>query len=122
MKLIVIFITILILSGCDLKGKYESVKEEVEAIYWHEKNRYSVATVDGNELSIKVMPTCGVTPKIIMDVKLGDKSWYFCERYYSKFNGYNNPYCEIHLEGVDSIRTADWNHEKFGSGETARIR
>ena len=99
-------------------------ENKVEAIYWHEGSRYTAAILDGESLRLHRVPYHGNTSSrvaLFTDVKAGEKPWYKCKWKHSGFSGNYDSSCEIHIIGVDSLRTADWSRGKFGSGTTSRI-
>jgi len=105
-------------------GGYDVVTEEntVEAIYWHEHNRYSAAILNGSTLDMHRIPYHHIgSVTVFTDLESGKKPWYKCQWKENGFSGKHDSNCEIHIKDVDSLRTADWNHGKFGTGTTSRI-
>lgn len=96
--------------------------EKIEAVYWHERNQYSVAVKQGNKIKMVMLPSRhGIDLNIICDVASDESCWY---EYNYKNNGYGGVtgFLNIHIRSIDDINTADWNHGKFGSGKTQRIQ
>jgi len=111
-----------LITSCQYHKKIEQL--EVDAIYWHEKQKYSAAIIIDNQIILKnITYGCGWNNpvKIYHDVPQNKKSWYKCEWLYNKSMGRKNTQCEIHIHGLNSIKTAGWDHGKFGSGLTIRI-
>ena len=92
------------------------VKEQVSSVYWHERNAYSVATINDNKITMYRLP---------YEVFLysgAEKPWYMCKGKHRRWDGtYKGSYCEIHLVNIDGLSNASLNHGKFGSGKTERI-
>lgn len=111
-------------------------KVTVEAVYYHESGRYSVAVLDGNELKMTRLPSGNhrqLTPKIFVDVPAGQNSWYeikyekesefsdIREIYFGKDSYKIKPFIHIHIHDVNDLNNAGWNHGKFGRGQTVKI-
>lgn len=111
---------VLLCAGCSGEGMHE--KRSVEAIYWHEGDRYSAAIVNGDSVVMHRIPIYNkYRLTVAIDVKRGEKPWYECSWNFSQMWGATNSTCSIHIKSIDSLKTADWNHGKFGSGTTTRI-
>jgi hypothetical protein len=110
----------------------------VEAVYFHEKNKYTVASIEDKELKMISLPHYGhqnLKPRIFIDVPAGEKSWYEVKyerksknsnlrktHFNDNVNNYEvKPFIHIHISSIDQLNTADWNNGKFGSGKTTRI-
>lgn len=113
----------LLCAGCGIDSKTVSEKNKVEAIYWHERNRYSAAIVRGDTIDMHRIPIFSSSDvTVLQDVPAKEKPWYECEWKYDGFKGNHGGWCNIHIHSVDPLRTADWNHGKFGTGSTKRIQ
>ena len=118
-------IALVILTGCSYTTN--SAYHEVDAIYWHEGQRYTAKVVeeDGSITSYRI-PSWGIphpnSVKVYTDVGEGLKPWYNCVWKYNEFSGASDAKCEIHLHGLDELGTGGWSHGKFGSGSTTRIQ
>ena len=117
-----ILLSIALLSACGVEDK--SSGGDIDAIYWHENDRYTVMTIDNDIVSkFKITPWSdyGGTVELYRDVDPDESSWYKCTWTYSPWSGSDDGYCEIHIHDLNELGTADWNHGKFGSGSTKRI-
>lgn len=124
MKKIILLMMVTILVSCG--GEPRSVEREVDAIYWHEGQRYTAKVEVADMIVDYSIPAWGLgradSVTLYKDVAAGDKSWYKCEWMWNEFTGTDaDAYCEIHIHSLDDLGTADWNHGKFGSGSTTRI-
>ena len=122
--LLTITFVMLTVVGCS----YEHMTSggEIEAIYWHEHERYTAVTINADIVTQhRIPPYHGVfrTITLYTDVAPGEKSWYKCEWDFRPLDGADTDtaYCDIHIHNLDELGTADWNHGKFGSGATIRI-
>ena len=114
----------LILPGCSYEHK--TAGDEIEALYWHEGERYTAVTIIADVVTrYNIPPYSGTyrTVTLYTDVAEGEKSWYKCEWDWEVWMGTDTDtaYCDIHIHNIDELGTADWNHGKFGSGSTTRI-
>lgn len=98
---------------------------EIDAVYWHENDRYTVTTIDNDIVTRVKIPMWGHSkPSTIVlytDVAPDAKSWYDCNWLWNNWTGGSDGRCEIHIHSIDELGTADWNHGKFGTGSTTRI-
>lgn len=123
MKTSILLIMIVLLSGCSVP---HSIEREVDAIYWHEGQRYTAKVENANIIvDYRIPPFYGAKQGAVTlykDVDVGNKSWYKCEWTHSTLYGINtDAYCEIHIHSLEELGTAGWNHGKFGTGSTTRI-
>jgi len=121
---IVLLLTTILLSSCS--GEPRFVEREVDAIYWHEYQRYTAMTENAGMIEKHNIPPWGTARagavKLYTDVDANTKAWYKCDYRWSNWVGANaDASCEIHIHNLDELGTADWNHGKFGSGPTTRI-
>jgi len=123
--LLAICLTALLFVGCSDDAATIVEESEAEAIYWHENNRYTAAIVNGDEVAMHRIPFHPAdwrdSVRVVLDVTDNNKPWYRCEWLHNGFSGNHGGKCEIHLRDIDSLRTADWNHGKHGTGTTTRI-
>jgi len=123
--LVVMFVAGAFIAGCSSEPR--SSGGEVEAIYWHEGQRYTAVTENAGLISHHNIPPWGhaVSGAISLYKDLGadEKAWYKCEWDWNAWNGadHDTAYCEIHIHSLDELGTGNWNHGKFGSGTTSRI-
>ncbi len=120
---IMIAVTILIV-GCEVTEHTSG--GEVEAIYWHEGERYTAVTENADVLEHHRIPPFAAGPGAVTlykDAVPGEKSWYKCEWTRNNWTGADPDlsYCDIHIHSIDELGTGNWNHGKFGSGSTTRI-
>ena len=119
---ILILLPIFLLSACSVEDR--SSGGDIDAIYWHENDRYTVLTIDNYKITKARIPPWaerGGTVELYNDVAPDESSWYKCAWTYNIWYGYDDGYCEIHIQDLNELGTADWNHGKFGSGSTKRI-
>lgn len=119
---ILIFLPILLLSACGVENK--SAEGDIDAIYWHERDRYTVMTINNDKITKHRIPPWaerGGTVELYNDVAPDKLSWYKCTWTYNIWSGHDDGYCEIHIHNLNELGTAGWNHGKFGSGSTKRI-
>ena len=119
-----ILFTGFLVTGCSYEHKTSG--GEVEAIYWHEGERYTAMTNNADVITRhRIPPYHGVYSSVTLytDVPADEKSWYKCEWDFRPLDGADTDtaYCDIHIHNLDELGTADWNHGKFGSGSTTRI-
>jgi hypothetical protein len=124
MKRMLLSVTVaLLLVGC---GDYINInvpKTDIVAVYYHERERYSVAIKNDKVLTIRQIPSYyGRVPiKIIADTEPG-VMWYTCQGTYDNWDGsFYGSGCEIHVSSIDDINTGGWGHGKFGYGNTTRL-
>jgi hypothetical protein len=115
---------------------YHEIKK-VEAVYYHEIGKYSVAVLEGNEVKMLELPNYkhkNINPKVFMDVEEGQKSWFEIKyeqedtnntsrkTYFTNTHGDKiKPYIHIHIRDINDLNNGGWNHGKFGSGKTIKI-
>ena len=114
-NLVFITLSILLLTGCDSWDHLYVEKTEIESVYYHELNTFSVAFLYESRLIMVNVPKA----TILLDAD--GKSWYECDYKRNSWNGNTIGGCTIHIKNIDELSTADWNHGKFGSGSTKRI-
>lgn len=122
--LLFVGISILMLAGCSYEDKTSG--SEIEALYWHEGERYTAVTINADVVSRHhIPPYYDVYRSVTLytDVEPDEKSWYECGWTWNPWSGTDTDtaYCDIHIHDLDELGTADWNHGKFGSGSTTRI-
>ena len=123
-KMITALLVLITLTACSDYFDYSVKKTNVEAVYWHERGRYSVAVKNHatGEITMKELPTSNADLiKVIADVKNGEPWWYVCNYQYDRAWGSEMGGCEIHIVDINSINTSDWNRGKFGTGSTTRV-
>lgn len=125
MKTNMFFILVLVFfCGCDSSITKENERTQiVERIFMHEPTKYSFLYFKPSTNELKTA-TYGIDQehlKIIPDVKLENKPWF----YYAEFKGHNRfgyHILIIHLRNVSDIQGAGWNHGKFGRGQTIIVQ
>jgi len=122
-KILLPLITILLVGCTDTP---RSIEGEIDALYWHERDRYTIKTIENGLVSdVHIPPWGGHTinnaVEVFVDVEPHQKSWYKCNWTWNGWLGSDNEYCELHIHDLNEIGTAGWNHGKFGSGSTTRI-
>lgn len=120
---LVVMLTLFYVMLCDCKAEEHHVmgKTEVDAVYWHEGRRYTFITIDeNNKLIFTRVPVFSYKVKLDVTIDAKNKCWY--EYNYITDWGGAYGWFKIHLTSLDDLKTADWNHGKFGSGTTTRIR
>ena len=124
MRIELMLVSLLVLTGCSENVHYVTPPTNIVAVYYHEGNKYSVTTNVGNVLTTKRVTTrARVHTTIITDVTFDKPMWYECDYTYNNFVGATSGKgCTIHIHSVDDIIGAAWNHGKFGSGTTNRVR
>ena len=121
-KTIVLAAVVALMCGCSGDPVSEqSEQSEAEGIYWHEHNRYSAAIISGDSINLHKIPSGNGKVSLFSDVRGDDRPWYKCMWVTNRFKGPHGHVCEIHIKDIGSLRTADWNHGKFGTGTTSRI-
>lgn len=99
-----------------------SERGELDAVYFHEKNRYSGMVVENGVVRTVTLPTYHeLDYTVFTDVKPGERSWYEYRYLWSELSGVREGYLHIHIRAVDQIGTACWDHGKLGNGCTQRI-
>jgi len=103
-----------------------SFSGKIDALYWHGKKRFTVATVEEGKLILKELPNAGhIAKNVYMDAVEGEQGTYDCRYEWSEWiewiGAQKGGECNIHIHSLDSMRTADWNKGKFGSGSTVRM-
>jgi hypothetical protein len=93
-------------------------KQDIDSVYYHEINNYSVAFLSDNILVTKKVPN---RPKVIVKRDATDHLWYECN-FKQNFARTYGEGCVIHITGLNDIKTSGWNHGKFGSGMTTRLQ
>lgn len=111
-------------AGCSDEARQSG--GEVDAVYWHEGQRYTASVIDeGGLVTHKNIPPWRHAGRntilLYTDVEPDAKSWYECDWMWNDFTGASGGMCEIHIHNLDELGTKDWNHGKFGSGRTERI-
>lgn len=120
MKYIAMLLITLMVSACGKAAK-TYIKHEVDAVYWHEHAKYTVAIIQGDNVEMRQLPFM-VRVSLVTDLGEGQKSWYECSLNYSEWSGHSkDSWCRIHIRSLGDLQTAGWNHGKFGSGSTTRI-
>jgi len=117
---------VFLITGCSPEDRTSG--GEIEALYWHENNRYTAVTINADVVSNHRIPPWGKHARaknvtLFTDLGPEEKSWYKCNWSHSNWNGadMDTAYCEMHIHNLDELGTADWSHGKFGSGATTRI-
>lgn len=140
MKKLSLLLLSLFLFGCDavIHDSSEALKEHsftktFDYLYWHENNKYTIFKVN-DDLSISKSSIGGYSYlkdkygddhqfddiKIFIDLEDNKKPWYSCE-----IITYDHPpkwKCEVHISDINAMKTASWNHGRFGSGSTERLQ
>ena len=122
--LLFVCISAFMLTGCSYEDK--KAGGEIEAVYWHEGERYTAVTINADIVTRHNIPPyydAYRTVTLYTDVPPDEKSWYKCRWTRNMWTGTDadTAYCDIHIHNIDELGTADWNHGKFGSGSTTRI-
>ena len=118
-RIVCLFTSCFLLAACE-KTALLIPRTEVSAVYWHERNRFSVAVQVDTEIKfVRIDGRKGL--RIITDVKQGESLWYECSIDYGYDDFPDSGGCDIHIESIESLQTAGWNHGKFGSGATIRL-
>lgn len=117
MRLLTLLFIALILSACSGNKVLLTEPTEIEAAYYHENNRFSVAVLneDGKLRMVNLVRTS------VFIEETTDHNWYECDYSYNTWTGKYIGGCSIHLHSIDGLNTAGWNHGKFGRGDTTRI-
>lgn len=90
----------------------------VDVIYWHEHKRFTFVNNVGGEIVYSRLPfnrniTVNTHPT---------KRGYSCTLNLDMIGDKNSDSsCNVFIGSLDQVKTADWNHGKFGSGTTTRI-
>jgi hypothetical protein len=95
-------------------------KGECEAVYFHEKNKYSVMTITKSGQLKNIKYYYPVETTVTVDVPEGSKAWYKVDVNHNGCKGMSGTF-DIHVHSIKDINTAGWNHGKFGSGQTHQI-
>ena len=108
------------LYGCSDTEHY--VSREVDALYWHERNRYTAISIDedGRAIKHRIPAANNLRVTLYTNLDADAKPWYECEWVFNFWTGADGS-CEVYIHGLDEMGTADWNHGKFGSGSTTRL-
>ncbi len=114
---------LLVLTACSDPVHYVTPPTEIVAVYWHEGNKYSVTTKQGDVLAnVRVTWKSTVHVALIADVLPNEPMWYECNYIHNPNNGRaTGDGCAIHIRSINDLTGASWNHGKFGSGTTKRI-
>lgn len=95
-------------------------KRIVDDIYWHEGKRFSAMVMQGNRMTFHKIPQHhNATFTLICDAT--DKPWYEYHFIRTEMAGVREGWLRIHIRSKNDLKTADWNHGKFGSGKTTKI-
>jgi hypothetical protein len=119
-KLFTLILLSVVLYGC---GETEHYAEgEIDALYWHERNRYTVISIDEDGIARQYRIPRFTVGEVNLHTNLDSttKPWYKCEWVHNSWTGTEGA-CDIYIHNLDELGTADWNHGKFGSGSTTRI-
>lgn len=109
------------IASCSSFNEQLTAGGEVTSVYWHGGNRYTVGILSDGKLRMQRLPS-RVPVTIFVDVPHDKSPWYICNWVYSVWNGVQKGGgCALHIQSVDSLKTAGWNHGKFGTGETSRL-
>jgi hypothetical protein len=95
------------------------VYDNIEAVYWHGSDNYSIAIKNNNNIiTMKYLPG----QKVILHTG-SDKPKAHCKVYVDGWGdrNYRSTYCDLYIGSVDDINPASWNKGKFGRGNIARI-
>lgn len=124
------YLMLILLSGC-AQAYDVTERKDILAVFWHERNRFSVALAgDNDRVDLKRVPMLregrysgdwSVPIRLVIDAPSDDTMWYECSLRINMFEDADGE-CVIHLKSLDSLQTAGWDHGKFGSGTTSRIR
>ncbi len=114
---------------------YEEVQftDSVEVVFYHESGHYSFALAQKEDSllmikdfsfgsrngfsrgGVKIFTDAMPNSKAFIKRSAGyDKSFFVFKDYYDRLT-------EIHIHSVKDLKPADWNHGKFGSGQTRVI-
>jgi len=109
--------------------KVTHIEESFQYLYWHENARYTVKnligdTVVSKRFGIWVKIRIGGTRRDIRSVTLKVLPDLEIPKYRCDVRSDDDDYadCVIYIRSIDDMRTADWNHGKFGSGTTTRLQ
>lgn len=109
------FVVVLIISTGKVKDT--SIVQEVDAVFWHEHNRFSVMYLEKEEIIIKELP------RIKISLYEGTPTRYECVYSWSNLTGMDDSgYCSIYISSLEALQTGSWNHGKLDSGTTTRIK
>ena len=114
-----------LVAGCS--PEWKEAGGEVDAVYWHEGTKYTVAVENADLVTQKRLPPWGgamdKNVRLYTDVAGSDSSWYKCEWEWSNWNGadLDTAYCDIHIHSLDELVTADWNHCEYDNGLIEQI-
>lgn len=114
-------------TGCS-KRQLGYEKMDIVSVWKHAAGKYSVSKMNGTEIvdvDFSRIPSSGCVCNIgkctlLVDVPAGSNMW--CEVYYRMEYGASFSYVTIHVRSPDDVNGAGWNHGKFGSGTTERVR
>lgn len=101
-------------------------EKHTEQIYfdkaWYNQRELYVNYLEDNQVIIdQVPPKYGVPLKVF--VNNTGKSWFKCDYAWNSLSGYEDGgFCEIHIQSLDQINGAGWNHGKQGKGNTQRVQ
>lgn len=114
-----LIIGIILLQGCTSNNPIHE-KSDIVAVYWHEYSRYSVALEVDNQIVMHQLPTSR-NIQVIKGLPPEENMRYECHITYKVWDTVDTEWCVIYIHNIDSIQTGDWNHGKFGRGDTKRI-
>lgn len=128
MKRLASLILAVVLVGCaPAPAGFQTFEQfNVDAVFWHENDRYSVVVSNGDDVTPVDLSSIHkgrydykTGAKVVKDVPEG-KPMYV--KIYNYWDGdASRAYHEIHVHSIKDINTAGWNHGKFGSGSTVII-
>ena len=119
LTLALLCISLLGACGTDVSMYKKSV---VDAVYWHEGDRYTVAIINDGVVEMRELPSSQVIKvNLYIDVKNDEQPWYECDWHHNKVIHSPNGKCDIHIKSIEHLKTSDWNHGKFGSGSTTKL-
>ena len=109
--------------------------ENVVRVFWHEKTAYSVhiQKPGSKELEVISLPdnmclkagsTHLIKPQLIKDVEANKQRWvrYLKNPYDVRSGSYCLEALEIHIYSEKDIEGGEWDHGKFGKGQTQVIQ
>jgi hypothetical protein len=103
---------------------------EFDALYWHRGDNYTlVSIIDKKIVKSKMSDSlkdvngdyCQIeTVTVIIDLEDKKRPWYNC-RCYAVGQPGRVAQCEIHIKGLDNMKTAEFRYGKFGTGVMTRL-
>lgn len=126
---LIIYIILVIYFSEDsiFKAEVTQDKFDIEDIWYHQPGSYSVGHYNGEEYVTTSADRCmyEVKTKVLRDLPPGATMYYEYRLTTSGFRGcIGDPddFKTIHINKDYKLKGGDWDHGKFGRGQTSRVR